>query len=777
MHTQKTFPQFRTLLSLSLSLVLALGGAVLADAPEIPPATNPPDLATISHEHTTPQSPFPGPDGQGYFVQVVPYAWIEIAGSGRPISDIEWQGISGSQPLDDGYAGPFEIGFRFPFYDELRSDFYLSTNGFITFGVPWVEHKNQCDLPDAAVPNKLIALMWDDLDLSYAGSVYYQSFETCPIGDTSCLVVEYVEMTHWAWMGGEILGSAGTWQAIIYADGAIVIQFKDPGVERGLESTTGIEGKNPDLDWGLTYACNSANSLYAGLAVRFSRVPGLFLKPQPLEVNLCPGGTTASEIELVNRTDLTATCVLTYTGSLSLAIAGPTALELGPYMTASLPISLTPLNCPFNRSLLTATVHASSGAHAAQMEISSVAAAELGGWSTLAPEPDDGRQDAVVVAWQGEIWVIGGDSAAEEFPVHVYHPASDTWRALESSQPPFGFSRPRSGVVAGEKVYLYGDAYIHPESPFIGLWSYNLGTNVWQQESPAGTPPPFQGIAYPAWVRDPATGYLYMTGGSLSWLDAGTLGTVFVYDPAENRWLTPLPRMTTARNLHAAFINRDKVSGHRRLCVLGGLSLESMYLSSTQCYDLDEDAWHAENTDLGALPITIWGMAFTERMSPNGMQWWLIGGQQNGDLSRDAWYFDLPRHSWHKTGSSSQAVNRAGAAVVDGDLFKVGGSLLTNETVGALDRYRAVPCERCRFTVQVALEGPGSVVYKPLWPGFLAGETVYLTALPGWGAHWEGWSGDMTSAANPLMMTISGDTWLTATFGAQFTYLPMLRAR
>ena len=95
---------------------------------------------------------------------------------------------------------------------------------------------------------------------------------------------------------------------------------------------------------------------------------------------------------------------------------------------------------------------------------------------------------------------------------------------------------------------------------------------------------------------------------------------MFVFDPAENRWLTPLLKMTTARNLHATFISRDTISGHWRLCVLGGLSLQSMYLSSTQCYDLDAGAWHAENADIGTLPFTIWGMALTERMLPTGMQ-------------------------------------------------------------------------------------------------------------------------------------------------------------
>jgi hypothetical protein len=762
--------RFRMFLLFSLGLIiLATGGTALAGAP----IKTRPDIISSPPGQVAPLSPFPGPDGQGYYVQVVPYAWIEIAASGIHLDESDWKAISGSSPLDDGYAGPLPIGFSFPFYDETWTELYLSTNGFISFGLPSVSLNNQCALPDILEPNKIIALMWDDLDLSYAGSVYYQPYKTCPGSGSACLVVEFVAMTHWAWLQQEVLGSAGTWQAILYPDGTIIVQFKDPGIERGLESTTGIEGKNADQDSGLTYACNTADSLYAGLAVRFARVPGLYLKPQPLVVSTCPNGSTFSQIELVNNTALTSTCVLSYSSSLSLTVSGPEQVTLGPFMTTSLPISLTPLNCPFDSDIITASVSASNGELTAQTDINAEVAIEQAKWVTLTPEPD-GRQDAVVVTWEGEIWSIAGDTTANEVPVLVYNPAKDTWRVVPNSEPPFSYSRPRSGILVGDKVFLYGDAFVHTDASFNGLWSYNLRTNTWQQESPSGTPPPFQGIAYPAWVRDPSTGFLYLTGGSLSWSDAGTLDTVFVYDPAENRWLTPLPKMTTARNLHAAFMHRDTASGHRMMCVLGGLSLESMYLSSTQCYDLDEGAWHQENADIGALPFTIWGMAWVERSSPDGMQWWLVGGQQNGAFSSSAWYFNPSKGTWHNAGFSSLALNRSGAATLGSDLFKVGGYLPSNEPVGILDRYRAVPCERCRYTLQVTVDGLGTVNPYPPWPGFLAGEMVRLSALPGWGAHWQGWSGDISGTDNPLTITINGDTWLTATFSARYYYVPLL---
>ena len=108
-----------------------------------------------------------------------------------------------------------------------------------------------------------------------------------------------------------------------------------------------------------------------------------------------------------------------------------------------------------------------------------------------------------------------------------------------------------------------------------------------------------------------------------------------------------------------------------------------------------------------------------------------MGGQQNGAFSNNAWYLRPAEGVWHGAGSTSPAVNRPGAAVLIDDLYQVGGYLPCNETVGTLDRYRAAPCERCRYAAQVALDGSGSVSYDPAWPCFLAGEVARLNALPG----------------------------------------------
>jgi hypothetical protein len=74
-------------------------------------------------------------------------------------------------------------------------------------------------------------------------------------------VVEYYNWNHY---GG---GTAGTFEAILFENGSIQMQFLDGGSETGSGSTTGIEGNNQPSDHGLTYACNTANSLPDGLAL------------------------------------------------------------------------------------------------------------------------------------------------------------------------------------------------------------------------------------------------------------------------------------------------------------------------------------------------------------------------------------------------------------------------------------------------------------------------------------------------------------------------------
>jgi hypothetical protein len=200
-----------------------------------------------------------GPDAFGYtfkdsFEPDGPrYEFVDISATGTPVS-----------LQDDAYGGPFPIGFPFNFYGGDYSDFYIGSNGFLSFGAGSTSLSNQCPLPSSTTPNNLIALMWDDLDPGDTSDlVYYQSFPSCPYGGGACLVVHYNNFHHYP--GGGTL--AGTWEAILFDNGSILIQFEDVGAEAGSGSTTGIENSTGTV--GLTYACDTASSLSNQSAVCF----------------------------------------------------------------------------------------------------------------------------------------------------------------------------------------------------------------------------------------------------------------------------------------------------------------------------------------------------------------------------------------------------------------------------------------------------------------------------------------------------------------------------
>jgi hypothetical protein len=91
--------------------------------------------------------------------------------------------------------------------------------------------------------------MWDDMNPSNNNAViYYQTHTSCPVGSGQCLVVQYEDFQM---LSG---GVAGTFQAILYDEGDILIQFEDGGDEQGAYAATGVE--NIDGTDGTDYVCN-----------------------------------------------------------------------------------------------------------------------------------------------------------------------------------------------------------------------------------------------------------------------------------------------------------------------------------------------------------------------------------------------------------------------------------------------------------------------------------------------------------------------------------------
>ena len=329
---------------------------------------------------------------------------------------------------------------------------------------------------------------------------------------------------------------------------------------------------------------------------------------------------------------------------------------------------LTPGSGTIDDEIVTGLTTASGGGFTDSATITKTV--DEGGWTDIAPDLGS-LMDNVSAGYAGLVWSIAGYGSAAG--VSTYDPAAGVWSAIPASAPPFGSDGyPRSGGLWGNKVYLYGDA-----SAYTGLVSYNMDTNAWVTEAPSGTAPAQTGIWAPAWVADPATGLLYMTGGATT-PGGGNLATVYVYDPVTNAWQAPLPNFTTARDFHAAFIFTRPGDGHKLLCIVGGVTSASVFLTSTQCYDFTTAAWNAENADVPPLSVNNFGMGYTQKVDPvTGPQLWILGGAINNgaSLTNAAYYYDVNTGAWVDGGPyGTTGTYRTSATTLDNQVYKIDGS-------------------------------------------------------------------------------------------------------
>jgi hypothetical protein len=196
-----------------------------------------------------------GPDAFGY-------RWIDSDEPGGPT--FNWVEIS-TQPGavlvtsgDDVNSGPFPIGFSFKFYGNTFTQFRVCSNGFISF-TSTVSTLTNDTIPSPPEPNNLLALFWDDLNVTGAGKIYYYN-------DGSKLIIEYDHVVRYG-----TTDCIYTMEAILYPNGKIIYQYKEMTGARTNEATIGIENGTGTVGLEVVY-----NALYvhANLAIKFSAAPG-----------------------------------------------------------------------------------------------------------------------------------------------------------------------------------------------------------------------------------------------------------------------------------------------------------------------------------------------------------------------------------------------------------------------------------------------------------------------------------------------------------------------
>ncbi|RLD33271.1 MAG: hypothetical protein DRJ02_11560, partial [Bacteroidetes bacterium] len=204
------------------------------------------------------------------------YNWIEISGTGTEITGLG----------DDNTVGPFPFSFNFPFYGSDKTEFYIQSNGTITFEGSYLGYSNNAIPGNTGyTPQEFIAWFWDDMDPGGANThVYYQDFG-------NYMVIQFEHYNEYPDGNNYYIDA----EVILYQSGAILVQYDyihpsmdDDGMTIGIQA-------DPSL--GLQVAYNTAY-VHDDLALSFT-LPSHFI------VDVDPFYGTVGE-------GLTADVVMTY---------------------------------------------------------------------------------------------------------------------------------------------------------------------------------------------------------------------------------------------------------------------------------------------------------------------------------------------------------------------------------------------------------------------------------------------------------------------------------
>ena len=234
-----------------------------------------------------------GPDSFGY-------RWVDSDEPGGPV--YSWVDISGvGTPLtltDDSYAGPFDLGFTFPFYGSNYTSLYISSNGFLTFLAGSGQYQN-VNVPNLSEPNAMIAMLWDDLNPGVGGTVmYYHDIAN------GRFIVSYI--------GVPIYGqeSSLTFEAILYPAGRVEVMYNSFVGGDLTSNSIGIENGLGDVGLQVSY---DSPYLHNSMALSFI-YPSFWLFSDMQGAGLAPGTDTLAIITF----DATELDEGTYTGHIDI---------------------------------------------------------------------------------------------------------------------------------------------------------------------------------------------------------------------------------------------------------------------------------------------------------------------------------------------------------------------------------------------------------------------------------------------------------------------------
>jgi uncharacterized protein (TIGR02145 family) len=247
-----------------------------------------------------------------YTFQIIDYAPEPFSG-GTPI-DQNFSYCTGGSPHDDCWGGPFPIGFSFCFLNQTYTQFYVGTNGWISFSYPldtWTNY-TPTPLPNSSgnCPKNVIFSPWQDWQpdaLDNNNHMFYYNVGTAP---NRKLVVYWVSCPMYNCTSGIGLHPLGTFQIVINEQNSIIennIQNKpacnawqNNAATQGVQDSTGtvafiVPGRN-QTSW--TTVNESTRFVPGGITWYTGGYPGGTIAGYGTPFTISPAVTTTYTAEV-----------------------------------------------------------------------------------------------------------------------------------------------------------------------------------------------------------------------------------------------------------------------------------------------------------------------------------------------------------------------------------------------------------------------------------------------------------------------------------------------
>jgi hypothetical protein len=222
------------------------------------------------------------------------YNWVELAGLGTTLTI-----------TTDDQVVSVTLPFAFSFYGTSYTTAKISANGNIHFGTTSTSSAN-VGIPNAAVPNAMLAVFWDNLSPQLSGAHVYTYNDVA----NSRYIVQWDSVPHYTGATGNY-----TFEILMYTDGRVVYQYQRltgalNSCTVGIENATGTDGLQ--VVYNAAYLANN-------LAILFTYVPPWLTFGSPTNDTLSTGECTNLVLNFAAGTLAAGT----YTGNVTLTSNDP----------------------------------------------------------------------------------------------------------------------------------------------------------------------------------------------------------------------------------------------------------------------------------------------------------------------------------------------------------------------------------------------------------------------------------------------------------------------